>query len=684
MTAGISNARQASEDFWRALQHHQEGRLREAETLYRVILDRVPEHPWVRHYLAIVLLQGGQLGEAQRGFRAALALEPALAMFHGNYGEALAGKDTVGAALTYRRAIASDPTFSQAYGNLIARCQHLEAWEDLNQFARRHVALEPASASALSNLGLLLCKRGVFDLAESLLTRATSLAPSSVQILLNLGWAQAYSSDPGRAVGTLQLALERDPNAAAAYNNLGRAHHRAGRNGLARAALRRGLSLAPDEPEAHANLGNVALALREHDVAVDQVRRGLALQPGDLIFRGNLIMTLLYLDSTRPEMLRRAVAHAVAFDRPTVRPARPALARSAAGRLRVGFVSGDLFHHPVGETLLTIIEATDRDAADVYLYANAARFDAMTERFRQIAHGWRPISGEDDGVVADRIRGDDLDVLVSVAGHTAGGRLSLFASRLAPVQASLFDLTTSGLKEVDYWVGDGLATPPETTEMFTETLLRLPCWNVFARPPADPTPGPLPALNEGRVTFGCFNNPAKLSSATISAWAEIMRATPDSYLLLRYLDLYREPCLREGLADEFERLGIARSRIEFEQGLAARSDHLGSYRRVDIALDPFPFTGCNATFEALWMGVPVVSLAGPRFIARMGASFLPHVGLTRLVANTVEAYVAAAVTLAADLDTLSTVRRGLRDRVSESPLCDAKNYAKSLLAALDP
>jgi predicted O-linked N-acetylglucosamine transferase (SPINDLY family) len=238
------------------------------------------------------------------------------------------------------------------------------------------------------------------------------------------------------------------------------------------------------------------------------------------------------------------------------------------------------------------------------------------------------------------------------------------------------------LPSIDYWIGDAIATPLSSDEKFVEKVLRLPCWCVFRRPASAPDIAALPALTSGHLTFGCFNNPAKLSRSTVTAWAAIMRSARGSRLLLRYLHSYEEHRLRDRLVDDFERLGVAGDRIEFETSVATRTGHLGYYNRVDVALDPFPFSGCNATFEALWMGVPVVSLAGRRFLARMGASFLPHAGLPGLVAATIDEYVDVAVHLATDISALSELRQGLRGRVARSRLCDAEGYSSALFGAL--
>ncbi len=666
--------------FQEALQLHQSGRVEEALRLYERLLVQSPLHSWAWHYRGVAELQRGRKDLALRFLRIGLVVDPAVAVFHGNMGEAVAPDDQKTAATFYRRSIACEPSFSSAYGNLIGRCQAVEPFDGLLRFARRHASLEPSVAAAQSNLGVLLIKAGVPAFAVDALARATWLDPGSARIYVNLANACELADRGRERVAALESAARLDPLLVGVQNNLGRALHRAGRLGEALRSLRRAVALEPSDADALNNLGVIASTLCDAEAASAWGARAIVLAPMNAAFVGNRVMSLLYRD-----FLTSGELFAALGGRSEDGARHPTRGKSKSGEgrpLRLGLVSADLRHHAVGETLLSVIEAIDRREAEVYLYANVARPDEVSERFASLSDGWRLIADRSDDEVVSDVRRDGIDVLVSVAGHTAGGRLPVFASRAAPVQASLYDLTTTGLEEMDYWIGDEATTPVGTPELFSETILRLPCWYVFRRPPAEPPVSTVPALASGRVTFGCFNNPAKLSPSTLSTWAAVMQAVPGSRLLLKYLHFYEDQSLRAHIRSSFARSGVSADRIEFEVGSMAGSAHLSIYHHVDIALDPFPFVGCNATFQALWMGVPVVTLAGERFIARMGAGFLPLVGLDRLVAADHRSYVDIAAGLANDLPALAALRATLRDRVIASPLCDAHNYAKSLVAAL--
>jgi len=662
-----------------ALALHKAGRPADARERYQSLLSEVPQHPWVWHYLGVAELQVGRVNEALRCLRISISFEPSISTFHGNLGEAAAPTDLRIAARIYHRAIACDPSFAAAYGNLVGRCQGMEPADVLLRLARRHASLDPASSTALSNLGVLFSAHRLLPPAESALLRAAALTPRSAPIRVNLSRLYELTNRHDQRIEALRAAVRLDPALPGAYNNLGRAYLHAGRMTEAQSTLRQAVAQEPDEADALSNLGLISQTRHGAEVAATFGARAVALDPKSFFFRSNKVLALLYQDSTSASALFSAAR--VSSPR-SLSPAKQRAVGRDARPLRIGFVSGDLRKHAVGDTLLPIVEAIDRSSAEVYLYANVERPDEVTSKFRASADGWRMISEENDAGVADLIRNDAIDVLVSVAGHTAGGRLPIFALKPAPVQVALFDVTTTGLHAIDYWIGDEYTVPARTEEQFTETVIRLPCWSIFARPPEEPAPSSPPAIRSGRITFGCVNNPAKFSRTTLTTWASVLHAVPQSRLLLKYMHFYKDDVLRGRILQSFLAQGIGEDRIEFESTAVPGADHLAIYNQIDVALDPFPFVGCNTTFEALWMGVPVVTLAGQRFIARMGAGILPFVGLDRLVAADLSQYVEIATALASDAARLAELRHDLRGLLSKSPLCDADRYAVSLVSAL--
>jgi len=279
------------------------------------------------------------------------------------------------------------------------------------------------------------------------------------------------------------------------------------------------------------------------------------------------------------------------------------------------------------------------------------------------------------------VRADRIDILVLLAGHTGANRPQICALRPAPIQVNMFGLATMGMTAVDYWLSDAIVHPPDSTERSTEALMRLPSWYLHQPPTDAPDVGPPPSARAGFVTFGSCNNPAKLTAEVIRTWVAVMTAVPGSKLLLKYLGFFGDEAMRDRFKTMFARHGIDAERLIFVGEEAPRASHLGVLNRVDVALDPFPFNGCTTTFEALWMGVPAITIAGRRFIGRIGTSFLTLVGLPDLIAADTGDYVAKAAALAADSARLALLRSGLRARIAASPLCDAPVHARAVEAA---
>jgi predicted O-linked N-acetylglucosamine transferase (SPINDLY family) len=355
--------------------------------------------------------------------------------------------------------------------------------------------------------------------------------------------------------------------------------------------------------------------------------------------------------------------------------------RSPNRRLRIGYVSSDLRQHPVGFFFAPVFTHHDKQAFELICYAGVRHPDALTAQFRACADRWHEVTALTDEALAEQIRADRIDILVDLSGHTRGHRLLTFARKPAPVQVTAgghYD--TTGMTAIDYLISDRFHTPVGAERYFSETLIRLPHDYICYGPPDyAPAVAPPPLSREGQVTFGCFNNLAKVTPEVIALWAKILQALPGSRLRLQTRELGdAATCARYHAL--FKDQGVAASCIEL-QGHIPHRQLLAAYSEIDIALDPFPYSGGLTTCEALWMGVPVITLTGHCFAGRHSTSHLANVGLPELITTTPEAYVAVAIALAQDTDRLTTLRQDLRERLSTSPLCDAKGYTRALEAA---
>jgi predicted O-linked N-acetylglucosamine transferase (SPINDLY family) len=446
--------------------------------------------------------------------------------------------------------------------------------------------------------------------------------------------------------------------------------------------ISKSITINPRFAGAYASLGVVLGNNCQLAEAVRALRAALKLDPGLIDAHRHLLNCMLYLPDIDPEArlaahLDFAARHQPAAER---RLPPPDNDRDPDRRLRIGLLSSDFRAHPVARILLPVFRDRDRAANELLCYAELRAPDGYSEIIRANCDGWRSTVDLDDRAVAEMIRRDRIDVLVVLAGRFDNNRPLAACYRPAPVQISMFDGATTALREIDYWVTDPVLTPADSTERFTERLARLPMLFHYPALSRAPAVAALPAGRAGTVTFGSFNNPLKLSRAALELWARVLRAVPGARLALKYHGRLADPMLQARLRTTFGGHGVDPGRIEFLTAEDDEASHLAAYSMIDIALDTTPFSGATSSFDALWMGVPVVTLAGDTMISRMTASLLAPIGLDGLIADTPDAFVACAEALARDLGALATLRAQLRDRVRNSPLCDGPGYVRSLQA----
>ena len=545
---------------------------------------------------------------------------------------------------------------------------------------RRIIEKTPDHPDALHLLGVIAYQRHETDRAVALLRRAIARRPNHPAYHANLGLANHRRARFGAAEANARQALALAPRFVNARLNLGNALRSQGRVGEAMVEYQRVLSASPDLPEIHSNLGFALRELGRPAEALSAFKRARQLDSNNPRYGTHVISTMGYIAGvSQGEILEESRRWAAAHEN---RPASAPLPSDPRPdrRLRVGYVSPDFCGHPVSAFFEPLLSAHDRTAVEVTLYADELRPDETTRRLREAADRWRTTTGWPDGRVAETVRADRIDILVDLAGHTAHHRLGVFAERPAPVQITWLGYpNTTGLSRMDVRLTDAVADPEgEADRLHTERLVRIPDGFLCFAPPSDaPTAGPPPSESAGRVTFGSFNYLAKLSDPVIETWAGLLHRLPEARLLIKHKALSEEPA-RKVLIDRFARAGVSGDRLRLMAGQLSHRDHLAVYKQVDLALDPFPYNGTTTTCEALWMGVPVVTLAGDRHSSRVGASILTRVGLTDLIADGRDDYIERAAALAADGDRLADLRRSLRDRMTGSPLTDAHGFARRM------
>ena len=594
------------------------GQTKEAESLYRQLLKRSPQHPEALFELSVLLFEAGRFQESSGTLEHLLAIRPEdpvlLPVLLTNLGEAYRRQGDLGrAAAAFERILVLDPAFPEAY----------------------------------QNLGLTLVNAGRPSEALPHLERAVALRPESAPFHVSLAWALLQLGRVDESIAHCQRAVELDSNHAMAHHHLANALVELGDRGGAILSYRRAFKLDPADHNAHSNLILVALTDPGYDARA-------------LLSEGRR-WARLHAEPMRP------------YQRPHTNdknPDRP---------LRVGYVSPDFRAHPMIQFLTPVLAHHDRSAFEIHLYSSVDQPDLATERYRHWAGTrFRDIRYLDDVAAAELVRKDRIDILVDLALHSAGGRLRLFACKPAPVQITWLGYAgTTGLDAIDYRLTDPYVDPPGTDlGVYSEASLHLPdtLWCYDALEPGLPV-RPLPALTAGVVMFGCQNSYRKVHPGVLSLWARVLRELPGSRLLL-----YAEKSGEKNTLQLLAAAGVEPDRVEFGRRVSRR-EYLERYQRIDIGLDTFPFTGATTSLDAMWMGVPVVTLTGGTSLHRAGTCLAMNLGLPELVANSEDDFVAKAIALAGDLPRLAQLRAELRPRLEASPLGDAPRFARQLEAA---
>jgi predicted O-linked N-acetylglucosamine transferase (SPINDLY family) len=449
------------------------------------------------------------------------------------------------------------------------------------------------------------------------------------------------------------------------------------------ASYRKALALRPDLAGGHNNLGVVLKDLGRLEEAAASYRAALAITPDFTEAHSNLIYTLKFMAETSSAEIKAEADRLGEIVRSRADPFTSwKVRRDPEKRLRVGLVSGDFRNHVIGRYLDSFQGHIDPSEVEFAAYSTAAREDEMTARLKLHFALWHKVMGLDDKRLAGMIHGDGVDILIDLAGHTAGNRLPMFAYKPAPVQATWLGLfATTGVPGIDYIIADPHLAPDDEAPYFCEEIWPLAeSWFCLNPPNFAIEPGPLPALDNGYVTFACFNNLTKMTDDVVALWARVLRAVSGSRLFLKANQLQDEMAKEETLA-RFAVHGIAPQRLVLE-GSSPLEEYFAAYHRVDVALDPFPFHGATTSLDGLWMAVPVLTRRGQRVGAHLGESIARNAGLADWIADDDDDYVTKAVALTSDLQRLAGLRAGLRAQVLASPLYDGQRFARHFEKAL--
>lgn len=657
----------------------------------------------------------GDPASAIGDYERAVVLRPDFALAHFLLGNSLALSQRQADAITaYDRALALAPGFTDALharGNVL---RDLGRLDDAVHSYEAALQKDPHHYASLSSLADLQVDLGQNSAALANLDKVIALKPDNQDALLVRARLRYERSELELSYADFSRLVKLNPGHARAYEGIGNIHHRLNRLGPALAnyeqslaldatrgsahlgrsaalramtqleaaleAAQKAIELSPEQAEVYTNLANIQIDMRQLGPATENFRRACQLNPGFANARSSLLFTLNFQATVSPqEVLAESRAWEDHHARPCYDKQYHHSRRQLEGRrLRVGYVSSDMRQHAVAAFMAPIISNHDHSAVELFCYYCHPGRDEMTDRLALGFDHWIESATLSDDELAERIHADGIDILVDLAGHTAGNRLLTFARKPAPVQITYLGYPgTTGLSVMDYRITDAQADPASSQAYYAETLLRLPhslwCYDAST---AMPDVGALPALANGHLTLGSFNNFNKLDARSIELWARLLREVPGTRLVVATVP---EGPARTALLESFESLGVDRGRIDVLPWMDKR-DFWKALERVDVSLDPVTVNGATTTCESLWMGVPVLSRVGARFLERAGLSILTSAGLPQFACESDEACVQRVKALAADLPGLAALRAGLRQQLARTPVFDGATFTRSLEA----
>ncbi len=629
-----------------ALTHHQAGRLSQAEDLYARALEAEPENVDALHLLGLVASQSGSGERALGLIEKALHLQPANTLFLSSLGGVL---------------------------------RDLGRLAEAEQCYRKLVVLKPADAVAHASLGDVLQDIGRLDEAVRSYRRALALQPGLVEAHNNLGTALQDLDRSAEAASCYRQAIALKADHAGAHNNLGTALKGLGRFEEAERCYRHALALRPGFVDALMNLGSALQSVGRLEEAEQAFREVLVFDPESTAAHSSaiFIMDLIERYDVREHQAERSrwyLQHG-SKHAPAILPHENV--PHPERKLRIGYVSADFRRHSAYYTFGGVIRRHDRSAFEIFCYSGVPREDGVTRRLRQAVDQWRDVLRSEDDALAGQIRRDRIDILVDLSGHSAGGRLPVFARKPAPVQVTAWGHATgTGLPTMAYFLADSIAVPAEQRAHYAEEVVDLPCILSYEPPEYMPEVGPLPSLDGKPFTFGCLNRLEKVSDKVMAVWGRLLKAAPQALLLLKDPAL-EDAATREHVLHRLAGVSVASERVRL-LGRSPHAEHLKIFHQVDVALDPFPQGGGVSTAEALYMGVPVVTLQGSTVASRISASILTGAQMEAWVAHSAEEYAEIALRMTRDAPRLAQLRQNLRERMTKSAVGDLARYTAAV------
>ena len=660
--------------------YHKNNQLGKAETIYRKILENVPEHSGALHFLGVIAHQSGNINRAIELIENAIKLTPEYHTAHNNLGNIFVDIGELDKATkAFKRAIKAKSDYAQAYYNLgliesskrnfNEAIDYLKKCVDINP---RHIEAHIEAGQNFINIGNKINAQIAYKIVLDIDNENTQARLKLAQILNDLGIIEESQKE-------YELGLKIAPHDTRLLNGLGRLLAKMGKFQLAFQYLYQSLEVNNKNTETLHNLGSAYQAIGDIKKATDYYESVLKIAPHAAFSEKCLLFLALNDPSYSLDQFYDLHLKLRGHNNKPEHSKKKfkTINRNLNKRIKLGYISSDFRKHVVAQNIAPMLTNHNHEKFEIFLYSHSINEDEYTESFKRSADHFKYIDLLTDEEAADLIEKDKIDILITLAGRFDENRPLIATYRPAPIQVSYHDCATSGLSDMDYYFTDKFISPKNSKEKFTEKLYHLPTYYQYPIRKM-PEVNEAPVIKNGYITFCCFNKPEKLSNQVIELWAQVLKRIPDSRLMLKYFDYYCEPLMKSRIKKLFTDYNISPDRLILKAKNDVRNEHLKLYHEADISLDPLPFNGATTTFEALSMGLPVITLKGDRFVSRVTTSMVAHIGRPEFAANTPEAYIKISKDLSSNPNKLNEIRQNLRSQIHNSSLCNNEVYTTEM------
>jgi len=659
------------------------GRIEESLSTMQKLVDLEPNNSEIHNNFGISFHKIGRLDDAEKSFKQAIKLKPNLIEAYNNLGVTLQELGKLEEAeKNYKQAILLQPDNAKSYKNLGFTLRKLGRLAEAEKSYQQAIKFKPDVFTVHDELGLIFQELGKLDEAEKSFKQAIKLNPIYAKAHNNLGITFQELGRLEEAEKSIKKAIKLKPNSSEPYNNLGVIYQELGKLDEAEKNYKYSIDLNPNSAETFSNLGVNFQELGKFEEAKKSYKQAIKLKPNYTKAISNLLFLYSGFDYNPSIYLHEAKKYNEILKKIVKSKFLSWLCKEKPEKLRVGFISGDLRNHPVGYFLENFLSKITKSNLELYAYPTQFKSDDLTLRVKPFFSAWKPLIGISNEAAAKLIHSDAVHILIDLSGHTSNNRLPIFSWKPAPIQISwLGYFASTGVSEIDYILGDPYATPHEDKSHFTEKIWQLPeTYLCFSKPNIKLDVGPLPALSNKYITFGCFGKIARITDNVISTWSKILLDTPSSKLFLKDSSFSKDT-MKEIIYKKFSLVGISKERLILE-GKSPRDEYLKTYNRIDIALSPFPYGSVTTSAEGLWMGVPIIVMKGSYFNSRLGESIINNANLSEWIASNEDDYVFKAIKFNNKLDDLAKLRSSLREQVMSSPLFNSERFCNNFEVAL--